>query len=255
METTIRKYLYVALWVILPTVIGAILSSYLNLAWIGFVSVLVSILLLSAYLFFHQRFRIIETIVTSLNSRVENELEYIREALGSSGSSRQLSWLVFWSKTQQLAAKIEGSDFDPDIVVSFGRSGSVVGGMIASILGSKPHIAFDRLVVRTNKPNHPEERNIVIDKTVLPNRELLTGKKLLCVMSECNTGNTLHVITEFFGGIPEVELRTAVIFCKPNVTCCPFFYVDLAEQWPQLPFRIEGKWKNYYPRVDEGAEI
>lgn len=151
---------------------------------------------------------------------------------------------------QQLAAKIEGSNFTPDVVISVGRSGAVVGGMIASIMGSVKYVGFDRLVVITSKPNYPEERNIEIDSILKPNVEMLSGKKILCVMAECTTGNTLHVINQFFRNIPNVELKTAVIFSKINVTCKPDFYVDYTdEQWPELPFRIEGKWKNYYPRV------
>jgi hypoxanthine phosphoribosyltransferase len=171
------------------------------------------------------------------------------------GNEKRLSWLLFWSKVQQLAAQIDGSDFDPDIVISIGRSGAVVGGMLASLMGAKKHVAFDRLVVLTKKTGFSEERNIEIDPCILPNREILSNKKILRVMSECTSGNTLREINLFFTAIPGIELKTAVIFCKPNVCTCPHFYVDRTEQWPELPFRIEGKWKNYFPRIEKELPI
>jgi hypoxanthine phosphoribosyltransferase len=171
------------------------------------------------------------------------------------GNEKRLSWLLFWSKVQQLAAQIDGSDFDPDIVISIGRSGAVVGGMLASLMGAKKHVAFDRLVVLTKKTGFSEERNIEIDPCILPNREILSNKKILGVMSECTSGNTLREINLFFTAIPGIELKTAVIFCKPNVCTCPHFYVDRTEQWPELPFRIEGKWKNYFPRIEKELPI
>ena len=247
MALKFKKYFLAAVWVILPTVGGAILGSYLNLSWILFVSIAASTFIFFACWFFYQRFNSLDTAVGVL----KNRMGHIEEALGTSECGEQLSWSSFWSKVQQLAAKIEGSNFDPDIVISVGRSGAVVGGMVASILGSKKHIGFDRLVVITKSPDFPEERDIEIDNIVKPNKDVLMGKKILCVMSECATGNTLHVIHRYFREIPDVEIKTAVIFCKLNVTCSPDFFVDLAEQWPALPFRIEGKWRNYYPRIEK----
>lgn len=245
MEASFKKYFLPFVLFVLPIVLGVILDQYLNLAWIVLISIVVSIFLVSLYLFFHQKFKHLDENINIIGSRIEN----IREALGTSEDGEKLSWSSFWSKVQQLAARIEGSDFDPDIVISVGRSGAVIGGMIASILGTKKHIGLDRIVVITQKSNFPDERSVEIDKTVTLNADALQGKKILCVMSECSTGNTLHTIYEFFRKFPDVELRTAVIFTKFNVTCSPDFFVDLTENWPKLPFRIEGKWKNYYPRT------
>jgi len=250
-----RKYFLAAVWVILTALIGAILGHYLNLTWILLISVLISLLLFSIYWFFIQGFTTINKNINSLKAILEDVSDMLREALGISGSEKRLSWLLFWSKVQQLAAKIEGSDFDPDIIVSIGRSGSVVGGMLASLMGAKRHVAFDRLVVITKKSGFPEERNIEVDDSVLPNREILSGKKILGVMSECTSGNTLRKINMFFIAIPGVELKTAVILCKPNVYTCPHYYVDQVERWPELPFRVEGKWKNYNPRIEKELPV
>jgi uncharacterized protein len=246
-----KKYFLAGIWVILTILIGAIIGHYLNLSWILFIFVIFSLLVFSIYWFFFQRFVSIEKNIGFLKSKIEGISDIIREALGTLDSEKRLSWLLFWSKVQQLYAKIEGSNFDPDIVISIGRSGAVVGGMFASLMGAKKHVSFDRNVIITKKLGFPEERNIEIDICVLPNKENLSGKKILGVMSECTSGNTLQEINQFFTAIPDVELKTAVIFCKPNVYTCPHFYVDKTEKWPELPFRIEGQWKNYYPRIEE----
>ena len=236
--------------IVLPSVAGAILSNYLGVAWIFFLFVCFGLLSLAIYWYFAFKFQHIDVDL----HRVEKQVTELQESLGTTGKDK-LSWIEFWSKIQTLVNKIDESHFQPDIVISIGRSGAVLGGIMASLLKSTRHIGVDRVHVIYRRPNVPVQRDIEIDKTVSFNTHDLTNKKVLCVMSECSTGKTLSTMYDHLKSIHGITVKTAVLFSKLDVTFTPdYIVVHTDEGWPQLPFRIEGKWMPHHPQRIEGSE-
>jgi hypoxanthine phosphoribosyltransferase len=241
----VKKCIIIALLIVLPAVVGAILGHYMKIAWLILLFIIAGVSLAGLYLYFNVRFVHIDVDIHSL----EKQITELKENIGT-GFGNRLSWVEFWSKVQELISKIEGSGFEPDLVLSIGRSGSVVGGMIATNLKAKRHIAIDRTVRILRQPDGTDRTYIDIDKTVIPNKEAFKNKKVLVVMSECETGLTL---SEFYDYLQKemhnLEIRTAVIFKRDNVHFFPHYYVmSTDDQWPELPFRIDGKWLAHHPQ-------
>lgn len=247
MSKMLRRYIVGILCVAAPTVVGAILGNYLEIAWLVAVFLAMGILFCLVYLYFNEQFIHIDKDIHT----IEEQITTLRERLGK-GVGNKLSWLDFWSKTQELLSKIEGSGYKPDIVISVGRSGAVVGGILATNLGSIRHVAIDRTVVVKHQDKGPGRTDINIDDTMIPNVESLNGKKILVVMSECETGMTLRQTYDFFQeNVSEVTTKTAVLFRRENVHFLPdYFVISADENWLQLPFRIDNKWVPHHPHVD-----
>jgi hypoxanthine phosphoribosyltransferase len=54
------------------------------------------------------------------------------------------SWLGVTYRAKLLIGKIRGSDYSPDVVIGLGRSGAILGGIIAGNLGVKLITVIDR---------------------------------------------------------------------------------------------------------------
>ena len=247
MSDMLKRCLVSISCIAVPTVVGAILGNYLQVAWLAAVFLAVGAFFCLIYLYLGQRFVHIDTDIHTL----ETEVITLRERLGR-GVGNKLSWLDFWSKTQELLSKIEGSGYKPDVVISVGRSGAVIGGILATNLQATRHVAIDRTVVVRRQTEGPGRTDIKIDDTVTPNFTALGGKKVLVVMSECETGLTLSQAYNFLQkNVADITIRTAVLFKRENVHFLPdYFVLSTDENWLDLPFRIDDKWVPHHPRAN-----
>lgn len=142
--------------------------------------------------------------------KIENTLKSVEIELRG-GSSTIMTWNTLWKYVVELVDKIKDDEsFKVDIVVSIGRSGSVIGSLIAGNLNGTPHIAIDRI-----SDFKSGSRRIKIIPSLDSLKEELKGKNILCVMSECDSGRTLNKVKETLvavEGIEEERIRTAVLF-------------------------------------------
>lgn len=251
MNNLVKKIFTFISIIIVPTLIGAILSNYLHLTLTLFISLVVGLVITFIYMYFNTKFLHIDSDIHS----IENQFNELKEKIGF-GVGNKLSWIEFWSKIQELIGEIEKDGFDPDIVISIGRSGAVLGGIIASNLGSKHHIGIDRNILLRKCKDGSNRTDIEIDTSLIPNKEKFKNKKLLIVMSECDTGLTLRVFYDYFMAIKVKEVKTAVLFKRKNVHFGPHFYiVSTDKDWPELPFRIDDKWLPHHPQLIVDDEI
>ena len=97
-----------------------------------------------------------------------------------SSDEQQKMWLLPWSETmvglKQIVEKIQASGFSPQRVVGIGRSGAILGGIIA---GNLDHVAVDVIERR-----HLSERDRRAMSTLTEPEEIYVGSKLVSVAGD-----------------------------------------------------------------------
>lgn len=162
----------------------------------------------------------------------------------SEGDSRVMSWNKFWSYTVRLLHLIEmDHDFQPELVLSIGRSGAIVGSLIAGNLNATPFISLDR-ISNFDGPNGQRQIEIIPDLNNLKTE--LSDKKILIVMSECDSGKTLLEVMGVLSkleGIDMTKIKTAVLFRGMKSEFQPDYFVirDTIDSRQDFPFRT-GEW-------------
>jgi len=162
------------------------------------------------------------------------------------GTLDRSSWFHFASCVEALQKKVEASQYVPDIVVSIGRSGAIVGGMLAGNMGELRHIAIDRINEwPQDRSGKTGIRKVIIVPQAGAVAGLLRGMKLLVVMSECDTGKTFEAAEAQLKDVIEgiAEWRTAVLFRSHNSNYIPHYIVEVdSGKRPEFPFRGPG-WR------------
>jgi hypoxanthine phosphoribosyltransferase len=155
------------------------------------------------------------------------------------GTPARMSWIVFWRHVRDLQKVIESDTaFVPQVVLSVGRSGAIVGGLLAGNMGGITHIGIDR--------DHEWLRHRGVLKRVtkiIPSvrtiSSLLESKNVLCVMSECDSGRTLEALLTELTEVEGIgEIRTAVLFRNSSTFFAPdYIAVQDRGHRPEFPFR------------------
>jgi len=165
------------------------------------------------------------------------------------GTEDWISWARFWRDVTHLIDIIEADEtFHPDVVLSIGRSGAMVGALLAGNMGGLRHLSIDR-INEWQKQKNRIYRVVTIVPPLRTFARLLEGKEVLCVMAECDSGTTLHKVLEEITAIEGVgAVKTAVLF--RNITS--IFVADYVSKEdrgdrPEFPFRTS-EW----PRTSQG---
>jgi hypoxanthine phosphoribosyltransferase len=183
-----------------------------------------------------------EKDISILRSRVDTLCAEVLE-----GTEKRMSWKYFWETTERLKERIEADKaFHPNVVLSVGRSGAIVGGLLAGNMGGLLHLGIDRI----NKWSKDGSSRYV---EILPPPEtlesVLKGRNVLCVMSECDSGRTLEAFEKEIQAIKDIgTVKTAVLFRNRGTFYCPSYIAreDRGER-PDFPFRTES-----WPRTSKG---
>ncbi len=144
-----------------------------------------------------------------------------------------VSWKQVEDGSDRLVQQIAIARYDPDLIVSIGKGGSIAGGIIASVLNIAPRIHIER-----------RENPTVILKLCQGKLEL-QGKKILIVNGESNSGFTLREATRIIEEHNPSEIKTAgliVLDDKNNKTQVeilqkPDYCGILVNKVPQPPWK------------------
>ncbi|MEE8059225.1 MAG: phosphoribosyltransferase family protein [Pseudomonadales bacterium] len=195
--------------------LGVVLSNYVTFA----ITIVISIIGILFVVFIAQLFNQSYQNLEGRLDKIERHISKLQEDVGSDNSTR-LSWSSFWIKVQNLYDLIRRDGYEPDIIISIGRSGAVVGGMLATQLKVK-HVDLDRAIKERDEPDQVIT-DVVIEDSLSISIEKLQNEEILCVMSECETGDTLLAMYNNVKDISGLKFRTAVIFEKKGVTLSHF---------------------------------
>jgi hypoxanthine phosphoribosyltransferase len=147
---------------------------------------------------------------------------------------KRMSWDDFHTAVNKLNEAIRKSDFFPEVALSVGRAGAIAAGMVAGNLGAIRILGVDRKWHERDG----KRRSVTIVPPVERLAEELKGKKVLCVMAECESGLTLERLvkeTRKICGRPAVK-SAAVIQAENSVFPLDYFG-EQVRVIKEFPFR------------------
>lgn len=142
----------------------------------------------------------------------------------------KLSWEQVANLSQELAAKIKTSGFEPDYLV-----GITVGGLIPLGLLAEELDIRNILTVSASSYEGKEQRELEV--RYLPNVDI-AGKKILLIDEVSETGQTLqHIASLLKEKYQPSELRTATLVVNVKESKFhPDFYSLEAHEWMIFPW-------------------
>lgn len=142
-----------------------------------------------------------------------------------------LTWEVFGAASRELAVKVAGTGYRPDLVLAIARGGLPIGGALAYALGVK-NCATINVEFYTGVGERMEVP-VVLPPT--PPLVDLAGLEVLVVDDVADSGITLALVRDLVR--PHVaELRTAVLYQKPWSAVEPDYWWARTEGWIDFPW-------------------
>ena len=145
-----------------------------------------------------------------------------------------LTYSQFGIAVRELAQSIAESGYKPDIILSIARGGLLLGGALGYALGVKN--TFTMSVEFYTGVNERLSMPIVLPP--VPNRIDLAGARVLIADDVADTGATLELVQHFCAGNVS-EVRSAVLYQKPQSAIKPNYVWKLTEKWIEFPWSIE----------------
>jgi hypoxanthine phosphoribosyltransferase len=224
--------LLAALVIILLLALEIILGEHTQLVEFVVIAVTCGIVILFVGLYLAENRREVNKIYNKLDVMCSEFLD---------GDEQRMSWARFWATTKNLQDLIQADiSFKPDIILSVGRSGAIVGSMLAGNMEGLPHIGIDR---RNFWSKEISESKPLKKVTIFPPPRILSkelqGKNILCVMSECDTGRTFEALIPELRKIEGIgKVKTATLYRYFLTYYVPdYVAVEDNGKRPDFPFR------------------
>ena len=135
-----------------------------------------------------------------------------------------LTWKTFGDATEELAAQIHHSGFDPEILIAVARGGMIPGGALTYSLGVK----LTDAIIQETLPD-PVLLAPMLDT------ESIRNKRILIVDDVVDSGRTLALVLELLRGF-EADVRSAVLYAKPTTIINPDFVWKATDKWIVFPW-------------------
>lgn len=151
------------------------------------------------------------------------------------GTPREvMSWELFGQASRELAGKIAGDGFVPDVVVAVARGGLTVAGALAYALGVKNCGAMN-VEFYTGV-----DKRLDVPVLLPPTLDVLdvTGLRVLVADDVADTGHTLRLVREVLAQ-HVAEARTAVLYRKPRSVVAPNYAWRTTDRWIVFPWSAD----------------
>ena len=148
--------------------------------------------------------------------------------------AEQLGYFSWWGiciRSRKLLKKIKNSRFFPDLVIGVGRSGAVLGGILAGNLGVIPITIVDRRYDWIGNT-----RQVI--PLIFVKEQDVRGKRILLVDAAPHTGETLRVLKNKLMQFQPVELHTASLFKVKYSVETPDYYIKEVKKVKKMPWRF-----------------
>jgi len=143
----------------------------------------------------------------------------------------RLSWSDFGASSQELAAVIAGSGYQPDLILAIARGGLFTAGALGYALGVKNlHVMNVEFYTGID-----QRLPLPVMLPPVPSAVDLSGARVLVADDVADTGATLELVRDFCAG-KVADVRTAVIYEKPRSTVrCDYVWRRTAA-WIDFPW-------------------
>lgn len=154
------------------------------------------------------------------------------------------SWWGIYIRSRQLVNKIKASGYSPDLVVGIGRSGAILGGILAGNLGVLPITVVDREYIWHEGTRH-------VKPLMFVKQEEIKGKKILLVDAAPHTGETSKIIKDKLNEFNPAELKLAYLFKTRYVLQKPDFYVKDVKKVRTMPWRFSADYREDFAALSD----
>jgi len=146
-----------------------------------------------------------------------------------------LSWDDFITMCFDLALKIQGSRFKPDVIIAVGRDGLIPARILSDILQNR-----ELFVVRAEHYVSKSRDKVIISQPLNVN---LSRKDVLIVDDAVDTGLTLITVTQHIKKSGAKKIKTAVLFYNKDLSkLVPDFFIEVVKKGAGIvyPWRVYG---------------
>jgi hypoxanthine phosphoribosyltransferase len=137
-----------------------------------------------------------------------------------------VSWDEAYRLAGNLAQKIIGSGFKPDIVIGIARGGLVPGCLVGDFL-----LKNEFVTIRTEHWGVASNTGKARIKHSLPVEVDIFGKRVLVVDDVADTGDSFSVIMDYLEEKNPLEIRTAVLQYKTSSIFIPYYWGEKLDEW------------------------
>jgi hypoxanthine phosphoribosyltransferase len=146
---------------------------------------------------------------------IKKWLQSLDDAIDEDENKNEFTWPDVEKGVDKIIAEMEKDGYEPDLVIGIGRSGGIVGGLIAGYLKAKPFRVFNWNYKNINKDGK-KERIHILDKTIEIEKE---QQKILLVKGATTAGQTPEKALVFFKEkFPDKVFRYAVLVRQKSST-------------------------------------
>lgn len=151
---------------------------------------------------------------------IKNWLQSLDDTIDEDENKNEFTWPDVEKGVDKIVSNMEKDGYEPDLVIGIGRSGGIVGGLIAGYLNAKPFRGFN-WNYKNVKNDGEVVRDHIHDKTIEIEKE---QQKILLVEGATTTGKTPELALAFFKEkFPDKEFRFAVLVRQKSSTA-PIHY-------------------------------
>ncbi|MCK4764684.1 MAG: nucleotide-binding protein [Candidatus Aminicenantes bacterium] len=188
------------------------------------------------------------TIDISKNNR-ENSEKDIKEWLQNTEvyctdmdeDRSEFTWPDVEKGIGRIVSQMEEETYNPDLVIGIGRSGGIIGGLIAGYLGAKPFRGFNWNFLDVEH-NGVKNREHIYDKTITIEQD---QKKILLVEGATPIGERPQMALNFFRKeFPSKEFRFAVLVRSKASTAPINYYAYEVSNIKILPWHVKS-WPTF----------
>lgn len=156
----------------------------------------------------------------------------------------ELTWEMFGSASRELAERIAGSGFEPDLILSIARGGLFVAGALGYALDVKNlHVMNVEFYTGVD-----QRLDLPVMLPPVPNAVDLAGATVLVADDVADTGATLKLVRDFCAD-HVAEVRCAVVYEKPTSAVNCEYVWRRTDRWINFP------WSNRPPVVRRAQQV
>lgn len=145
-----------------------------------------------------------------------------------------LSWEDFGRASRELAQQVVDSGYEVEVVVAIARGGMLLAGSVSYALGVKNCGALNVEFYTGVGTRLPEP-------VILPpllDQAALDGRRILLVDDVSDSGRTLAMVIQLLEA-SGVEVRTAVLYTKPNTVQEADYSWGRTDRWINFPWSVQ----------------
>jgi hypoxanthine phosphoribosyltransferase len=155
-----------------------------------------------------------------------------------------MDWNLFYRLAKQVAKKVNGSGYKPDLIVGLARGGWVLARVLCDFVGVKDLVSLK--VEHWGITATPDGTA----KLKYPLKVDLTGKNVLIVDDITDTGESMRVAVDYIKSLKPADVKTAALRHITSSKFMPdYFGEEISWRWVIFPWNFTEDMCNIVPKA------